>query len=54
MIITSTFDESDDIDISTIKIYSLNNAQFIKYINNTSNNHIFYLLSLLSWYNKKE
>jgi len=49
-IITSTFNKSDDNDKSATKIYSLNNGQFIKYINNTNNNTIFYLLS---WYNKK-
>ena len=49
-IITSTFDKSDDIDKSSTKICSLNNGKFIKYINNTNNNSIFYLLS---WYNKK-
>ena len=49
-IITSTYNTSDDIDKSSTKIYSLNNGIFIKYINNTNNNQIFYLLS---WYNKK-
>ena len=49
-IITSTFNKSDDIDKSSTKIYSLNNGKFIKYINNTNNNSIWYLLS---WYNKK-
>ena len=49
-IITSTFNKSDDNDKSATKIYSLNNGQFIKYINNTNNNAIYYLLS---WYNKK-
>ena len=49
-IITSTFNyTSDDNDKSATKIYSLNNGQFIKYINNNKNS-IFYLLS---WYNKK-
>ena len=49
-IITSAYNQSEDIDKSSTKIYSLNNGKFIKYINNTINNHIFYLLS---WYNKK-
>ena len=49
-IITSTSNTSDDNDKSATKIYSLNNGQFIKYINNTNKNKIFYLLS---WYNKK-
>ena len=49
-IITSTYNESDDIDKSATKIYSLNNGEFIKYINNINNNAIYYLLS---WYNKK-
>ena len=49
-IITSTFNKSDDNENSSTKIYSLNNGQFIKYINNTNNIVIYYLLS---WYNKK-
>jgi len=49
-IITSTRNTSDDNDESATKIYSLNNGQFIKYINNTNKYTIFYLLS---WYNKK-
>ena len=32
------------------KIYSLNDGKFIKFINNTNNNAIYYLLS---WHNKK-
>ena len=39
-----------DVDKSSTKIYSLNNGQFMKYINNTNNIVIYYLLS---WYNKK-
>ncbi len=52
-IITSIFNYSgdQDNDESATKIYSLNNGKFIKYINNTNNNEIFYLLS---WYNKKD
>jgi len=49
-IITSTFGNSNDNDKSSTKIYSLNNGNFIKYINNTNNIYIYYLLS---WYNKK-
>ena len=49
-IISSTCSTSNDNDISATKIYSLNNGIFIKYINNTNNNKIWYLLS---WYNKK-
>ena len=48
-IITSTFSKSYNNEKSATKIYSLNNGKFIKYINNTSNYHIYYLLS---WYNK--
>ena len=49
-IITSTYNQTDDNDKSATKIYSLNNGQFIKYIKNTNNTVIYYLLS---WYNKK-
>jgi len=49
-IITSTFNKTDDNDKSATKIFSLNNGQFIKYINNSNQNAIYYLLS---WYNKK-
>ena len=49
-IITLTFNTSNDNYESIIKICSLNNGNFIKYINNTNNNFIYYLLS---WYNKK-
>ena len=48
-IITSTVDESNDIDKSSTKVYSLSNGQFIKNIKKTNNNSIYYLLS---WYNK--
>ena len=48
-IITSSFNDSGKDDDSATKIYSLNNGEFIKYINNTNNNAIYYLLS---WYNK--
>ena len=49
-IITSSYNESDNKDTSATKIYSLNNAQFIKYIVDTNDKAIYYLLS---WYNKK-
>ena len=49
-IITSTINRSNDNDKSSTKIYSLNNGEFIKYINNTNSKFIYYLLS---WYNKK-
>ena len=49
-IITSTYNDSGNDEDSSTKIYSLNNGNFIKYINNTNNNAIFYLLS---WYNKR-
>jgi len=49
-IITSTESTSNDNDKSSTKIYSLNNGNFIKYINNTNNFDIRYLLS---WNNKK-
>ena len=49
-IITSTICTSNDNDKSATKIYLLNTGKFIKYINNTNNNEIYYLLS---WYNEK-
>ena len=49
-IITSTYNYSGNDEDSATKLYSLNNGNFIKYINNTNNNAIYYLLS---WYNKK-
>ena len=49
-IITSTYNDSGNDEDSSTKIYSLNNGNFIKSINNTNNNAIFYLLS---WYNKR-
>ena len=48
-IITSTFNKSKNYENSSSKLYSLNKGSFIKYINNTNNIHIFYLLS---WYNR--
>ena len=49
-IITSTYNDSGKDEDSATKLYSLNNGNFIKYINNTNKNHIYYLLS---WYNKR-
>jgi len=49
-IITSTQSTSNDNDKSASKIYSLNSGNLIKYINNTNDINIVYLLS---WYNKK-
>ena len=49
-IVTSSYNESDNIDKSSTKIYSLNNGKFCKYIENTNNKAIYYLLS---WYNNK-
>ena len=49
-IITSSYNISNDNEISSTKIYSLNNGKFIKYIYNSNNIKIWYLLS---WFNKK-
>ena len=50
-IITSSFSyESKNNEDSATKLYSFNDCKFIKYINNTNKNAIYYLLS---WYNKK-
>jgi len=49
-IITSSKHISNVIDESATKIYSLDNGQYIKCINNSNNSYISYLLS---WYNKK-
>ena len=49
-IITSTYNRSDAPNKSSTKIYSLSDGEFMKYINNTNKNAIYYLLS---WYNKK-
>ena len=49
-IITSTKHKSNDNEKSSTKIYSLNNGDLIKYINNSKSEYIYYLLS---WYNKK-
>ena len=48
-IITSTCHISKDNDNSATKIYSLENGKFIKYLDNTNNKRIYYLLS---WHNK--
>ena len=49
-IITTTYNTSEDIDEAATKIYSLKNSNYIKYIKNSNNNIIYYLLS---WFNKK-
>ena len=49
-IITSSYNQSGNDEDSATKLYSLNNGNFIKYINNTNINKIYYLLS---WYNKR-
>ena len=48
-VITSSRNNTKEIDKSATKIYSLNNGEFIRYINNSNKNNIFYLLV---WYNK--
>ena len=49
-IITSTYNDSDNMDNSATKVYSLDNGRLMKYINNSNYNAIYYLLL---WYNKK-
>ena len=49
-LITSTFNISDDDEKSSTKIYSLKTGNFLKYIYNTKDVQIAYLLY---WYNKK-
>ena len=49
-IITSTRNESKEIEKASTKIYSLNTGKFIKYIKNSNNYNIYYLLT---WYNRK-
>ena len=48
-IVTSTYCMSKNNEEAATKVYSFNDCKFIKYINNTSDIHIYYLLSL---YNK--
>ena len=48
-IITSTCHISKNNDNSATKIYSLENGKFFKYLDNTNNKRIYYLLS---WHNK--
>jgi len=50
-IITSLNNISEDINNSGTKIYSLNNGNFIEYIDKSNKIKIFYLLS---WFNKKK
>jgi hypothetical protein len=49
-IITSTYSSSNDIQNSATKIYSLDNGEFINYINESNYDNIYYLLL---WHNKK-
>ena len=49
-IITSSYNDSDNLESSATKIYSFSNGRFMRYINDTNNNVIYYLLT---WYNKK-
>ena len=48
-IVTSTYCMSKNNEEAATKVYSFNDCKFIKYINNTSDIHVYYLLS---WYNK--
>ena len=50
-IITSTNDISKNKDKSATKIYSLENGELVRYINNSNNSKIYYLLL---WHNKLE
>ena len=52
-IVTSTKNISNDADKSSTKIYSLDDGKLIKYINNSNNYNIFYLLSWENKNNKK-
>ena len=49
-IITSSNSIGNDVETSAAKIYSLNNGKYIKYISNSNN---YYICYLLSWYNKE-
>ena len=49
-IITSSNSIGNDFEKSATKIFSLNNGEFIKYITNSNN---YYICYLLSWNNKK-
>ena len=48
--ITSTYNDSDELEKSATKIYSLNTGKLIKYIKYSNYNAVYYLLS---WHNKK-
>ena len=48
-IVTSSYAQLDDNEKSATKLYSLDNAQLVKYISRSNKNAIYYLLS---WYNK--
>ena len=52
-IVTSSYTESENNENSATKVYSLNNKNFVKYINNTNNIPIYYLLSWLNQNNHK-
>ena len=47
-IITSTYSVSDNNEASSTKIYSFSDGKFIKYLYNTNNESIYYLIS---WFN---
>ena len=49
-VITSTYNLSNEPEYSATKLYSLDNGKYIKHINNTNNEKIYYLLS---WYNNQ-
>ena len=49
-IITSTSNISEEFEYSSTKIFSLNNGKFVRYINNSNSEKIYYLIS---WNNKK-
>ena len=49
-IITSTWNTGEDPVYSATKIFSLDTGKYIKYINNTNNDKIYYLLS---WFNQQ-
>ena len=49
-VITSTYSDSENLDSSATKVYSLNNGRFMKYISNSNINPIYYLLN---WYNRR-
>ena len=50
-IITSSYNTSENYENSATKFYLMNNGKFLKYINNTNDIPIYYLLP---WYNRNE